>query len=280
MKIRNQRVYHDNGSAVSYLESPNHSGSFSAPPRYLIIHYTAGGGANGSISWLRNPAAQASAHFVIGRDGTCTQLLKLDRIGWHAGTSRWGSIRGLNRHSIGIELANWGRLLPSGDGWRSTTGASVDTSRVVSAAHKHTPGDVEGWESFTEAQIDTAVELASTLAAHFDWDEGSVLGHDDISPGRKIDPGPAWPMRGFKARLFGRASDEGAPDTLWVDAASGLNMREGPGIHHTKIKTLKPGTAVMPVEQQGAWRLVAEVENGEPDTTGWVHGRWLRDSKP
>ena len=76
------------GLAVPFRQTPNGGGSMR--PLYLIIHYTAGRDAESSIRWFENKDAQASAHLVVGRDGSVTQLQRFDRLCWHAGKSRWG----------------------------------------------------------------------------------------------------------------------------------------------------------------------------------------------
>ena len=73
MKIQNHRLIADDGTPVRYVETPNKSGLMT--PEYLVMHYTAGSSAEGSVSWMCNPAAKAAAHLVIGRDGSLTQAL-------------------------------------------------------------------------------------------------------------------------------------------------------------------------------------------------------------
>ncbi len=108
MRINNHRLIADDGTPVRYVETPNKGGLMT--PEYLIMHYTAGSSAEGSVSWMCNPAAKAAAHLVIGRDGSLTQLAPFNRITWHAGKSEWEGRSGLNGFSIGIELDNAGKL--------------------------------------------------------------------------------------------------------------------------------------------------------------------------
>ena len=93
MKISNGRLCHDDGTPYNYRESPNKRGLLK--PSYLVIHYTAGRNAASTINWLTNPDARASAHIVIGRDGSITQLVPFNRIAWHAGTSQWEGLSGM-----------------------------------------------------------------------------------------------------------------------------------------------------------------------------------------
>lgn len=117
MDIRTHRLTLDDGSALPYLPSPHVGASIAS--RFLVIHYTAGSSEAGTVAWFRNPASRVSAHLVIARDGTLTQMVPFNREAWHAGQSRWGSLSGLNRHSIGIELDNAGCLIHSGGKWVS-----------------------------------------------------------------------------------------------------------------------------------------------------------------
>ena len=123
MKVRNHRLFDDNNEQLPYVASPNRS-TGTIVPRFLVMHFTAGASASSSISWLTNPAARASAHLVIARDGTVTQLVPFNRKAWHAGRSRWAGLTGLNAHSIGIELDNHGELNGSTGAWRTSWGPS------------------------------------------------------------------------------------------------------------------------------------------------------------
>ncbi len=103
LSIKDDRLV---GSEVSFVETPNKGGDLS--PRYLVFHYTAGRSATSSINWLTNPESKASAHLVLARDGTITQLAPFNIKTWHAGLSHWDGLSGLNSSSIGIEMDNAG----------------------------------------------------------------------------------------------------------------------------------------------------------------------------
>lgn len=197
--VKGHRLRRD-GENVRFVATPNQGGK--VQPLYLIMHYTAGPTAAGAISWLANPAAKASAHLVIDRDGTVTQMVPFDRVAWHAGKSRWQDLEGMNSYSIGIELANAGKLEKVGGKWVNWSGKAVPDAEVMEATHKHetTPA---GWHTYPPAQIEASIEVAAALneAYHF----LDVLGHEDVSRGRKVDPGPAFPMRSFESRVMGRA---------------------------------------------------------------------------
>lgn len=277
MKVRDHRLRNDDGTTVPLINTPNKSGRLKGgKPRFVVIHFTAGASAQGAINWFRNPDARASAHLVIGHDGGVTQMGKFDEKLWHAGSSSWAGLTGLNSHSVGIEIANWGGLQGGWGAWRSWTGAAVPDERVIEAAHKNRPGLVQGWEIYDEAQIDATAAAVRALADAYGLGPEAVIGHDDISPIRKTDPGPAWDMDRFRARVFGRADEGGEEAALFsVTAESGLNMRKGAGVEHEAIKLLAAGTRVAVVERAGLWWLVTEMIDGREDQTGWVHSRWL-----
>lgn len=87
MKIKKHRLLNDDDTAVAFEQSPNVGGSIQ--PKFLVLHFTAGRSAQESVDWLKSKNAKASAHVVIGRDGSVTQLVPFDRIAWHAGASSW-----------------------------------------------------------------------------------------------------------------------------------------------------------------------------------------------
>ena len=206
------------------------------------------------------------------------QCVPFNVIGWHAGQSQWTDrsgqrFSGLNSHTIGVEIENWGPLKRTGAGWVSWTGAAVDSGKVVEARHKFGVPD-GGWEIFTEAQIDSTIDAAQAICSEYGIDE--IVGHDDISPGRKSDPGPAWKMDSFKAKVFGRS--ETGVAVLVVRSPTGLNIRSGPGAGHSLVRPtpLPTGTQVIVHEAEGRWRFVSVLNAaGDPDISGWVHGSFL-----
>lgn len=270
MKILRHRAANDDGTAIEYQASPNQGGRMR--PEYLVMHYTAGSSLRESVDWLCRRESRASAHVVIGRDGRIVQLVPFDRVAWHAGASSWEGRHGLNQCSIGIELDNAGRLQRQGHRWRAWFGGLYDPDEVIEAVHRHESAPA-GWHIFPEAQLAAALSLAARLVEHYDLRD--VLGHDDISPGRKADPGPAFPMASFRSRIFGRR-DETLPVYRTLTA---LNIRTVPGTQHASLpmSPLPPGTRVEVVRQQDSWRLVDVLDavGGVADIQGWVHHRFL-----
>lgn len=192
---------HQNDSPVSYQASPNRGGTLR--PLYLLMHYTAGTTAAGAINHFLKSSAQASAHLVIDRDGTITQMVDFNRIAWHAGKSKWEDLPALNPYSIGIELVNGGKLRRSGDGrWVTWANTVIPDQDVILATHKHETKET-GWHVFPQVQLDAAIAVGVALRQAYNFLD--VLGHDDVSPGRKVDPGPAFPMISVQSQIMGRA---------------------------------------------------------------------------
>lgn len=192
------RLHHD-GRPVAFRQTPH--GGAPIRPAFLILHYTAGLSASSAVSWFLDPRSKASAHLVVARDGAVTQLMAFDRGCWHAGKSRWQGIDGLNSHSIGIEIVNAGRLTRAGSGWKSWSGETIPEGQVVVARH---PAEREsaGWHAYGSAQIAAVMAIGAALHRAYRFRE--VLGHEDISPGRKVDPGPAFPLAAVASRILGR----------------------------------------------------------------------------
>lgn len=269
MKILRHRLHDDDGTPVPFKNSPNQRSGLDA--KYLIIHYTAGSSAESSIRALTDPARKVSAHLVIGRDGTITQLVPFDRVAWHAGESQWHNLIGLNRHSIGIELDNAGVMKRDGDAWRSWFERRYPAEEVIEAVHRNET-QLRGWHRYTEPQLDAAANAARTIVARYGLRD--VLGHEDISPRRKTDPGPAFPMESFRAGVMSRVQDE-LPEFVTTTV---LNVREGPGTGFERLpeSPLQKGVRLRMQARDGAWCFVEVLDaNGTPTATGWVHGNFV-----
>lgn len=142
----------------------------------VVLHYTGSKSFLGSLDWLRRKDdVYVSAHKLIGREGQLEQIVPTTRVAYHAGKSAWAGRTGLNRYAIGIELAN--------PGYRTLGGPDWETVRT---AHRN-GGPVRDWYTYPEAQIRALLFVLSQIGLR------TVIGHDHCSPGRKLDPGPAFP---------------------------------------------------------------------------------------
>jgi len=171
------------GTGVRYDDIPGGSGM--PVRRFLVIHFTSGASAQSSVDfWNTASAKGACAHIVIDRDGSIIQCRPFNKTCGHAGVSKWKGFSGLNSCSIGIELANAGDDEKLAKKWSKLA--------PVKAKHKN-GGPVQLWEAYPAAQIAACEAVSAALVKRYNLDD--VVGHDDIAPDRKNDPGPSFPMQ-------------------------------------------------------------------------------------
>jgi N-acetylmuramoyl-L-alanine amidase len=265
------------GTAAEQILSPNTGGKVAKVPKIVVMHFTAGGSARSSAEWFRNPQNKnSSAHVVIERDGTIIQCVNLEKVAWHAGRSSWHGLIGLNQYSIGIELANWGNLRSAEGGWVTSAGKRIAEPFLGTHRNGNPDGSTHpiGWEPYPAEQVDAARQFVEALIAAYGIDE--IVGHDDIAPVRKSDPGPAFNMARFRTNLLNPRSDNG-DNTGTVASATGLNLRAGPGTNYPAIVTVKDKTVLQLLGNDGVWLQVTTLNAaGKSDKTGWVHSHYVR----
>ncbi len=130
-------------------------------PDMLVIHYTDMLSAQDALERMSDPTMEVSAHYLIHEDGIILQLVDEEKRAWHAGVSFWAGESDINSCSIGIELSN--------------------------------PGHSNGLIPFPDRQINSLIQLAKDICQRHSIKPNRILGHSDIAPGRKIDPGPLFP---------------------------------------------------------------------------------------
>ena len=140
--------------------SPNHGPRRLGRPDMIIIHYTGMKTCAAARDRLCDPAAEVSAHYLIDLDGAVEQLVDEERRAWHAGVSEWEGVTDVNSRSIGIELVNQGH------------GA--------------------GYHPFPEPQMAALEAVIHGIRDRWVIPLENVVGHEDVAPGRKIDPGPKF----------------------------------------------------------------------------------------
>lgn len=263
-------------SAVALAATPNRGGTIT--PEVIVLHDTAGRLDHASsVNWLCNPAAKASAHFVVGRAGEVVQLAPTNVATWHAGASSHNGRANVNGFSVGIEIVNPGRMEAApGNGARAWFGQVFPVSEF-GIEPRATPQHGAGlWMPYTEAQIETVMALCLALRAAY----GSIVGlttHWAISPGRKVDTNPLFPLDHVRARILGR-QDVPRGDGRDVVTTVGVNLRRWPSLADNVIAVLETGTRVRVVrsgvfangDDTARWFLVATGDN-----EGWVHGTYL-----
>lgn len=167
-------------AGIRFEPSPNHGGVI--VPTLGVLHYTAGVSLRAAVDHLCDSAVTVSAHLVIGPKGEIVQLVPFNRMAWHAGESSWQGLEKCNGFTIGVELVNPGYL----------------TTQGLRARHKF-GGPERTWALYTDAQYESVIAAAKAISDHYGITQW--VGHDDVSPKRKVDPGPAWDWARFRAGL-------------------------------------------------------------------------------
>lgn len=165
--------------------SPNHDTRGASPIDMLVLHYTGMETGEAALARMCDAAAKVSAHYMIEEDGRVFHLVPEDRRAWHAGVSSWRGHRDINARSIGIELVN--------------------------------PGHEFGYCDFPDAQIAALVVLARGILDRHAIPARNVVGHSDVAPSRKTDPGERFPWRALAGAGIG----------LWPEPVQRLGTAAG-----------------------------------------------------
>ena len=158
-----------------------------APPDTIVLHYTGMQTGEAAIERLCDPAARVSSHYVVEEDGRIFRLVPEERRAWHAGVSFWKGVRDINTASVGIEIVN--------------------------------PGHEFGYRPFPDAQIVSVIALVADIRTRWTVENDRIVGHSDVAPERKDDPGELFPWKRLAEAGHG----------LWVEPppAPGAPLSEG-----------------------------------------------------
>jgi N-acetylmuramoyl-L-alanine amidase len=268
--IKNHRLHYDD-SQVEYLLTPNRTKNFVLKPEGILVHDTAGrlDGAT-SVNWFMDPAAQASAHLVVHRDGKITQLAPFNVKTWHAGRSHLNGRSGVNSFAVGIEIVNPGKLTPVGGGkfqaWFGEIYKETDFIITEKTTPEHGTG---GWMNYTVEQLDSVEAVSILLFEKYNlqW----IWPHWKVSPGRKVDTNPLFPLENLQSKLVGRKAD----DSNTAIMLANTNQRRWPSYSDNIIQVIPKSKRVELLRsgwyQNGddfaEWYLVS-YKNHE----GWVYG--------
>ena len=165
--------------------SPNHDDR-DQPVSMVVLHYTGMEDAASAIDRLRDPEARVSCHYLIAEDGQVLRMVPEDRRAWHAGRSYWRGLHNVNAASIGIEIVN--------------------------------PGHEYGYRPFTAQQMDALVPLLAGIVRRHQVPRANVVGHSDVAPARKQDPGELfdWALLARHGLAVARPT-RGLVDPHWTD---------------------------------------------------------------
>lgn len=267
-------------------------------PEILVLHDTAGRDEKGSSAEYLATHDVVSAQLVLELDGTLTQLVQFNHKANHAGVSEWRGRQWCNGFSIGIEIVNPGKMTDVGNGKvKPWFDEFFDKDAHPEIKHANTSLHGDGWWlEYTQAQLDTLFELVPFLVREYGLVD--IVRHCDISPGRKIDVNPLFPIEKLRAHVFGRdlevdqwadkqadeqtkivASDFGTVNTPNND----LTLRRWPGFQSERLHNIPHGS-VVPINRSGRFpkdapecnqRLWHNVTYG--GETGWVIARLITE---
>jgi N-acetylmuramoyl-L-alanine amidase len=169
------------------IESPSPNFDERAlPVSMLVLHYTGMADAAVALARMRDPESKVSAHYMVAEDGQVVRLVPEEKRAWHAGRSWWRGITDVNSASVGIEIVN--------------------------------PGHELGYRPFTEEQMDALVPLCADIIKRWNIPRANVVGHSDIAPARKQDPGELFDwQRLAKVGLALPRPTTGLMDPHWTD---------------------------------------------------------------
>jgi N-acetylmuramoyl-L-alanine amidase len=139
--------------------------------KLVVIHYTGMQSERESLKRLCNPKFKVSCHYLITKNGTIYRLVEENKIAWHAGKSRWRKFKNLNKNSVGIELTNKGHQF--------------------------------GYTNFTKKQLSTLIKICTSIIKKYKIEKKNIVGHSDIAPLRKIDPGEKFPWQELSKKHIG-----------------------------------------------------------------------------
>lgn len=269
-EIKNHRLFYKK-RLLEYRLTPNRTKNVTIKPEGILLHDTAGRlDGSTTVEWFLNPRARASAHLVVHRDGKVTQMAPFNRKTWHAGKSSLNGRPGVNNFSVGIEIVNPGILEPIGGGkyraWFGEVYSAADHVILEKTTVEHGSG---GWMDYSAEQLFTLESVCSVLFEKYElsW----IWGHWKVSPGRKVDTNPLFPLRHLQAKVMGREIDEESLGTMLANT----NQRRWPSYQDNVIQVIPKAKAVEIIRsgwyrngsEDAQWHLVS-YKNHE----GWIHG--------
>jgi N-acetylmuramoyl-L-alanine amidase len=156
-------------------------------PDMIVLHYTGMQTGEAALARLCDPEAKVSSHYLVEEDGRIFRLVAEERRAWHAGVSFWKAEEGVNHASIGIEIVN--------------------------------PGHEFGYRAFPEAQVAAVIALVADIRTRWEIEDSRIIGHSDVAPARKQDPGELFPWK--------RLAEAGHGVWAEADPAPGEPLSEG-----------------------------------------------------
>jgi N-acetylmuramoyl-L-alanine amidase len=164
-----------------------------AVPDMIVLHYTGMPTGEEALARLRDPEAKVSSHYVVEEDGRVFRLVPEERRAWHAGVSFWKGEADVNTRSVGVEIVN--------------------------------PGHEFGYRPFPDVQVDAVIELVADIRSRWMVEDGRIVGHSDIAPDRKEDPGELFPWKRLAEAGHGLwAEPPPAPGAALAEGEEGVGV--------------------------------------------------------
>ncbi|KRR21722.1 N-acetylmuramoyl-L-alanine amidase [Bradyrhizobium retamae] len=246
----NKGLGFQNGRQLPFVKSPNIGGKLN--PVYIVIHDTASGlKEDGDVSWLTNRASKVSAHVVVSREGKITQLVPFNVVAWHAGQSSWKGKKFLNAFAVGIEIDNPGKMEKVAEGVYRNSIVTIDTNKNPKLKVEYAKTKAHGagyWLAYSDEQIAAVEELCRALVDAFNIED--IVTHWMISPGRKIDTNPLYPLEALRKAVLNykpvglmSQSDEGertdtdesgVPDEVEIEPHNAIQDESAGGVSKLK----------------------------------------------
>ncbi len=267
MQVINHRLTGDN---VDFVEATSYSRNSTMVPDSIIVHYTAGPSGSSTVRLFSSKDAKLSAHLVVAEDGKVTQMVPFNKVAYHAGTSEYDGRKSFNNFSIGIEISNPGYLTKNtkGTGYLTWWEANKDVPKPVAkemifeGIHRNAVTKNRFWYKYTDEQIQAVKDICEAIYAAYQIKY--ILGHEEIAPGRKADPGPAFPLDELRNEIFSKDVETLSEklreavtpkNAIKVGTiAAKLNFRAKPDANSDKLTDPIPqGTKVSILAEEGEW---------------------------
>ncbi len=186
------------------------------PVSLIVLHYTGMADAASAIARLTDPEAKVSAHYLVAEDGEILRMVNEGKRAWHAGMSSWRGITDVNSASVGIEIVN--------------------------------PGHEFGYRPFTDAQMEALVPLVKGIVDRYGIAPANVVGHSDVAPRRKLDPGELFDWELLARYGLALHRPKAKADPRWTDGGMllalerfGYDVSDGAAALRAFQRRFRPG---------------------------------------
>ena len=204
--------------SYTFQQSPHRSSRRGLAINAIILHFTASATLMGTMKWFQAKHSRVSAHYVMGRDGRVVQMVHEGEKAWHAGAAKLEGDPRVNSMSIGIEIVNWGSLQKQDRTFYCWPGNYTQRYDIAKYGVPVQSKDGQWWAPYTEEQRQALVKLCGEIVQRYPAiTKERIVGHEDVAPGRKNDPGPALDMEWIRDQVFQEDAPDILPDSVYMD---------------------------------------------------------------